>query len=102
MLAVITPAPVFAHGGFDHVLGTVVKVSNDVLTIKTATGNVDVRLNKQTDLTRNGKKAQLTDLKTGARVVVDLSKESQDKLAHSVKIGAAAKTVNQHAHGSQK
>src|SRR6516225_5431090 len=27
MLAVITPAPVFAHGGFDHVLGTVVKVS---------------------------------------------------------------------------
>ena len=36
-----------AHGGFDHVIGTVVKVENNVLTVKTAKGNVEVRLNAE-------------------------------------------------------
>jgi len=102
MLAIITPPPVLAHGGFDHVLGTVVKVSNGVVTIKTATGNMDVKLDKHTDLIRNGKKARLTDLRTGARVVVDLPKGSQEKVAQSVKIGAVAKTVDQHTLGSHR
>lgn len=95
-------APAFAHGGFDHIRGTVARVSNDVLTIKTAEGNMDVKLDKQTDLTRNGQKAHLTDLKPSARVIVDLPKGGRDKVAHSVKIGAVSKTADQHAHGSPK
>jgi hypothetical protein len=90
-------APVWAHGGFDHVRGTVVKVTNNVLTVKTAQGNVDVKLSDKTELTKDDQKAQLLDLTPGARVVVDIPEGSKDKMAHSVKIGAGGKTVDEHA-----
>jgi hypothetical protein len=80
---------VTAHGGFDHVIGTVVKVENNVLTVKTAKGDVDVKLNEKTEITRSGQKAQAEDLKPGTRVVVDVPEGSKDKVAHSVKVGAA-------------
>jgi hypothetical protein len=82
--------PVFAHGGFDHVIGTVVTVSNNVLTVKTAKGNVDVKLDDKTELTKSDQKAQIADLKPGTRVVVDIPEGSKDKIAHSVKLGAAS------------
>src|SRR5579872_3234144 len=90
---VFAAAPVLAHGGFDHVMGTVVQVTNNVLTVKTAKGNVDVKLDDKTELTRDGQKAQVSDLAPGARVVVDIPEGNQDKLAHSVKIGTAAKAA---------
>ena len=102
LLVIAASAPAFAHGGFDHVRGTVVKVANNVLTVKTAKGNVDVKLDNQTDLTRNDQKAQLADLKLGARVIVDVPEGSKDKIAHSVKIGALTKTVDQHRQGTRK
>jgi len=85
LLAVATQA--LAHEGFDHVIGTVAKVENNVLTVKTAKGNVNVKLNAQTEITRNDQKAQVADLKPGARVVVDIPEGSKDQIAHSVKIG---------------
>jgi hypothetical protein len=87
-----------AHGGFEHVVGTVVKVENNVLTVKTAKGNVDVRLNAKTEITRNDQKAEAVDLKAGTRVVVDVPEGSKEKIAHSVKIGVS----DSHAHGAQK
>ena len=91
---VFVAAPAFAHGGFDHVMGTVVKVADNVLTVKTAKGNVDVKLDDKTDLTKNDQKAQVSDLAPGARVVVDIPEGSKDKIAHSVKIGTAGKAVS--------
>ena|ERR1700676_2973757 len=91
---VFTAAPGFAHGGFDHVMGTVVKVTDNVLTVKTAKGNVDVKLDDKTELTKNDQKAQLADLAPGARVVVDIPEGNKDKLAHSVKIGTASKAAS--------
>ena len=82
-------APVFGHAGFEHVLGTVVKISGNVLTVKTAKGDVDVKLDDKTEFTKNGQKAQIVDLTPGLRVVVDIPESSKDKIAHSVKIGAA-------------
>src|ERR1700730_4977586 len=102
LLAVAASAPTFAHGGFDHVRGTVVKVANNVLTVKTAKGNVDVKLDNQTYLRKNDHKAQLTDLKLGVRVIVDVPEGSKDKIAHSVKIGALTKTVDQRRYGTRK
>jgi hypothetical protein len=99
---VFAAAPAFAHGGFDHVMGTVVKVADNVLTVKTAKGNVDVKLDDKTELTKSGQPAQLADLAPGARVVVDVPEGSKDKIAHSVKIGTSAKTADQHAHDSHK
>jgi len=89
---------VFAHGGFDHVTGTVVKMENNVLTVKTAKGDVPVTLDAKTEITRDGKAAQMPDLKAGARVVVDIPEGSKTKLAHSVKIGTAAKADSHESH----
>jgi len=96
LLLLALAVPVFAHGGFDHVIGTVVAVSNNVLTVKTAKGNVDVKLDDKTELTKNDQKAQLADLKPGTRVVVDIPEGSKDKIAHSVKLGAATPAADHH------
>ncbi|HLK51117.1 MAG TPA: hypothetical protein VKT49_23405 [Bryobacteraceae bacterium] len=83
-------APAFAHGGFDHVRGTVAKVDNNVLTVKTAKGDVDVKLNAQTQISKGNQKAAVDDLKPGSRVVVDIPEGSKDAVAHSVQIGVSS------------
>ncbi len=102
--AVLAVAPaVFAHAGFHHVMGTVVTVSGNILTVKTAKGNVDVKLGDKTELTRNDQKAQMDDLKPGTRVVAEIPEESTDHVAQSVKIGAAPQTAAAgHSHASHK
>ena len=94
-------AQLVAHGGYDHVIGTVVKEENTVLTVKTAKGNVDVRLNEKTEITKNDQKAEAADLKPGTRVVVDVPEGSKDKVAHSVKVGVSGASGT-HAHSPQK
>lgn len=95
-------AQVFAHGGFEHVTGTVVKLENSVLTVKTAKGESAVILDAKTEITRNEKPAQAADLKAGVRVVVDIPEDSKTKVAHSIKIGVAGKAAktatDAHAH----
>lgn len=97
----IVGAAGFAHGGFDHVMGSVVKVAHSVLTVKTTKGNVDVRLDDKTEITRNGTKATLVDLKPGTRVVIELPHGRKEKIAQSVRIGGTGKAVPQHAHDSK-
>jgi len=94
-------ATAFAHAGFNHVMGTVAKVSGNVLTIKTAKGNVEVKLGDRTEFTRNDRKAQVVDLKPGTRVVAEVPEGSHSNAAQSVKIGSAPKaaTVGR-SHGS--
>src|SRR5579863_8181480 len=79
LVALVAQLP--AHGGFEHVIGTVVKVENNVLTVKTAKGDVAVKLNEKTEITKNDQKAQAADLKPGTRVVVDVPEGSKDKVA---------------------
>jgi hypothetical protein len=100
LLLLFTATTVFAHEGFDHVMGTVVKTSGNVLTVNTGKANVDVKLDEKTELTKDNQKAQPADLKPGVRVVVDIPEGSKDKIAHSVKIGVAA--ADQHAHDADK
>ena len=100
-------AQVFAHGGFDHVTGTVVKLENNVLTVKTVKGDATVRLDAKTEITQNDKPAQAADLKAGVRVVVDIPEDSKTKVAHSIKIGVAAKqakapAADAHDHDGHK
>lgn len=87
---------IFAHGGFDHVTGTVQKLENSVLTVKTAKGDVAVTLDAKTEITRDDKPAQAADLKAGVRVVVDVPEGSKTKVAHSIKVGAAKAAVATH------
>lgn len=103
LLIVSVSAPAWAHGGYNHVKGTVVKVANGVvLTVNTGKANIDVKLDSHTDLTKNGQKAEIADLKPGARVIVDLPELGKDKPAHSVKIGAMVKTPGAHTHDTRK
>ena len=88
LLAIALLTPVFAHGGFEHIRGTVTKAANDVLTIKTAKGNVDVKLDNRTSLSVDSHKAQVSDLKPGTRVIAEVPEGSQDHVAQSVRIGA--------------
>jgi len=97
----VFPGSLMAHGGFDHVTGTVVKVDNNVLTVKTAKADVDVRLNDQTEITKGDQKAQITDLKPGTRVVVDVPEGGKDKVAHSIKVGVAGAAAT-HTHDAHK
>jgi hypothetical protein len=100
IVAVLTSAiQLTAHGGFDHVIGTVVKVENNVMTVKTTKDNVDVRLNEKTEITKGDQKAEVADLKPGTRVVVDIPEGS--KIAHSVRVGVS-KATDAHAHESHK
>ena len=87
---------VFAHGGFDHVTGTVQKLDNSVLTVKTAKGDVAVTIDAKTEITRDDKPAQAADLKPGVRVVVDVPEGSKTKVAHSIKVGAAKAAAAPH------
>jgi hypothetical protein len=86
--------PAFAHEGFDHLIGTVAGVSGSTLTVKTAKGNVDVKLDGKTEISKGNQKAQASDLKAGLRVVVDIPEDSKEKIAHSVKLGAAGATAH--------
>lgn len=99
LLALAAQLP--AHGGFEHVIGTVVKVENNLLTVKTAKGDVAVKLNEKTEITRNDQKVRVADLKPGTRVVVDVPEGSKDKIAHSIKVGVAG-AATAPAHNSQK
>ena len=90
----------FAHGGFDHVMGTVVKVESNKLTVKTAKGDVAVKLDDKTEYTKDDHKASAADLTPGLRVVVDLPEKVKSPAAHSIKIGAA-EAVDSHSEHSE-
>ena len=88
---ILTLTALAAHGGFDHVRGTVVSLNDNVLTVNTSAGNVAVKLDSRTQLTKNDRKAQLSELVPGARVIVEVPQtKDKEKVAQSVKIGVAA------------
>jgi len=96
----LLPVIALAHGGFEHVMGTVSKVSDTSVTVTTAAGkSVDVALDAKTTYARATQALQRTDMKVGDRVVIDAVKTGDKLAAHSIKIGGAtaAKAV-QHEH----
>jgi hypothetical protein len=83
-----------AHGGFDHVTGTVLSTHDSVITVLTAKGKQDVKLDSKTEITKGTQKAVQADILPGMRVIVDIPEESKLKppVAHSVKIGVVTTT----------
>ncbi len=96
----LLPAVALAHGGFEHVLGTVSKISDTSVTVTTAAGkSVEVALDAKTTYARATHALQRTDLKVGDRVVIDAVKAGDKLAAHSIKIGGAtAAKAAQHEH----
>lgn len=96
---IMTAAVTFAHGGFEHVMGTVSKISAQSVTVTTAPNKtVDVAINGKTTYTRGTAKVAAADLKVGDRVVIDATGEAPALVAASVKIGGAGAAVAAHDH----
>jgi hypothetical protein len=82
---------VFAHGGLEHVRGTIAKVSDGSVTVTTTAGKtVEVLLDDKTTYARAEKPIQKTDLKVGDRVVIHAAEKGTTLTAHTVEVGVSA------------
>ncbi len=71
-----------AHGGNDHVRGTITGISAQALTVRTQANTTrTLVVTPKTTFTRSGQKAGVSDLKVGDRVVVDVPKGSNEALS---------------------
>ena len=90
--------PALAHGGMEHITGTIASVGDKILTVKTTKGaTVQVHVDAKTEYARGKQAAKMADLRVGERVVVHAMEMSGSLVAHEVSIGANAK-----AKGSDK
>jgi hypothetical protein len=86
----LVPAIVSAHGGEEHVVGTVTKVSDTSVTVKTTAGKmVDVGFDAKTTYARAKAPIQKTDVKVGDRIVIHAVEVNEKLVAHTVELGAA-------------
>ncbi len=87
----LLPTIAGAHGGEEHVTGTVTRISDTSVTVKTTTGKtVVVGFDaKMTTYARAKEPIQKTDIKVGDRVVIHAVEVNEKLVAHSVAIGAA-------------
>jgi hypothetical protein len=87
----LVPAVVSAHGGEEHVIGTVTKVSDTSVTVKTTAGKiVEVGFDaKTTTYARAKLPTQKSDIKVGDRIVIHAVEVNEKLVAHTVELGAA-------------
>jgi len=86
----------FAHGDMEHVMGTVVQITDHSLSVKTADGTVKVvAFDPETRFLQGGTPATIKDVLVGSRVVIHAHKHGDMLHAAEVKIGASA-PANQH------
>jgi len=96
LLLTLCAGAAFAHGGLEHVKGTITKISDAALTINTTDGKtVEVAVNAKTTYSRDGKVIRMLELKAGDRVVIHAEKTDGKLIAHTVEAGTqtAAKTA---------
>jgi hypothetical protein len=88
----------FAHGNEQHVMGTVIKVSDQSVTVETNTkATAEVMITSGTKFSKNGAPAVPGDLHIGDRVVIHAIPMKDGKLmAHTVQIGVAKALMQSH------
>jgi hypothetical protein len=86
----LLPTIVSAHGGEEHVVGTVTKVSDTSVTVKTTAGKmVEVGFDAKTTYARAKAPIQKTDVKVGDRIVIHAVEVNEKLVAHTVELGGA-------------
>ena len=90
--ALAVPAYARAHEGHAHkVMGTVTTRHENHLEVRTKDGKtVTITLTEKTSIVRGKQKLDLSALKEGERVVVDVGNGKAPMTAREVKLGAAA------------
>ena len=95
--------PASAHGGLEHVTGTVTNVRDHILTVKTTKGNtVQVHVDAKTGYVSGKQTAKSTDLQEGDRVVVHAMEMNGSLVAHEINIGANTKAAKTTAKKAKK
>jgi hypothetical protein len=93
-LALAAPAATFAHGGHDHVMGTVKAVDLKARTVDVETKDgkrVTVHLDDKTKYLRGTAAAKAEDVVAGLRVVIDAGAVDGKQLAKEIRLAPAAK-----------
>jgi hypothetical protein len=86
----LLPTIVSAHGGEEHVIGMVTKVSDTSVTVKTTAGKiVEVGFDAKTTYARAKMPTQKADVKVGDRIVIHAVEVNEKLVAHTVELGAA-------------
>lgn len=88
---VLLPGTATAHGGEEHVIGTVTQISDTSVTVKTTAGKlVEVGFDAKTTYARAKQPINKTDIKVGNRVVIHAVAVDKKLVAHTVEIGTTA------------
>jgi hypothetical protein len=88
-----------AHGGEEHVVGTVTKVTDTAVTVKTTAGKtVEVGFDAKTTYQRAKQPIQKSDIKVGDRIVIHATEVKEKLVAHTVEIGTAPQTKQAAKH----
>lgn len=101
----LASAIALAHGGLEHVMGTVTQVNDASVTVKTTAGKtVQVTVDAKTTYSRASKPIQRSDIKVGDRVVIHAQEHDKALLGKTVEVGAApaAKTAPAKAASGQQ
>ncbi|MEO5922224.1 MAG: hypothetical protein ABIR70_00200 [Bryobacteraceae bacterium] len=92
LLALSLAVAAIAHDGMEDVTGTIQKVADNVVSVKTTKGKmVDVKLAADTEYTRGKAAAKMADLQTGDRVVIHAMEMKGALTAHLVQLPVAKK-----------
>lgn len=90
---VLSAGIVYAHGGNDHLTGTITAIEGDHIQIKDQAGKtVMVMLEKTTKYLKSEKPSTKAELKVGTRILVDAKMGEKMKMysAVEIQIGVAA------------
>ena len=82
-----------AHGGGEHMRGTVTQITDKAVTIQMADKAkmvMTIALAPDTTFEKSGKAARATDLKIGDKVVIDYVEKGKDMTAKAVRFGPTA------------
>ena len=81
----------FAHGGVEHLKGTITKVDGSSITLAVEKGSpVVVATDAKTEFSRGGEKVTVKDVAVGDKAVIHAVEHDEHLLAQVVKLGAAA------------
>jgi hypothetical protein len=84
----LLPGIATAHGGETHVTGTVTKISETSVTVKTTAGkSVEVGVDAKTTYTHAKQPIRKADIKAGDRIVIHAVEVHEKLVAHTVEIG---------------
>ena len=91
-LCLAVAVPLFAHGGYTHVMGTVTAMDATHVEVKTKAGKtVSVKLTEGTKFTKDGTAAAAKDMQVGQRVAVEAKGHGDALEASEVKLGVVDK-----------